>query len=176
VIGGLFWFAAEYIKLGIVDFTAHIEGSHHAVKYIFLRVACPLAYLSLRNPFCMFECIRHPNHEGNIFLDVRSDRIWRAMQVQAIFTQRLNVVRDVHQHGGGLGKGFQQVYGSLKEIVGVQNGIVIRIYQFLGCTLMQFNGLANRLEHLELFRVFGVIGRTMATSLMENDKDFFICR
>ena len=87
--------------------------------------------------------VGHPQQHRHLCLLLRCDGVGHAVQEQALLTQRFAVVRDVDQGGVVIGLRLEQPYGLSQEMVGVEHGIVVGVYDSLALAIAQLGLVAS---------------------------------
>ena len=118
----------------------------------------------------LFHNVAHPNHHGDGRLFFRGDEIRQTVQVNAVFTERFPVVGHVHHAAFVFGELFENIDYARGDVVRVQNGVVVRIFDLFLRAGLDFFRIAGGGKFLKFRRIAAVVRRAVAADGVQNDK------
>ena len=90
-----------------------------------------------------------PHDEGNLYLLPWSHHHGHTMHVEVVLAQRFPVVGNVEHAAVPVLYLAKHFYNGVYQIIGIDDGVVVGIHQFIAVCLGHFHCCADRCEHFE---------------------------
>src|SRR5512138_2554808 len=99
-----------------------------------------------------------------------SERVWHAMEVDALLAERFTMVRDIEERAIDLLRGLTKHADLTRQhTIGVRDRIVVGVHHLLSRTLMESIGTTCGFESPELRWIALRVSGTVAANLMEDN-------